>query len=198
MNRHMGPVRCMGGKPRLHQVEVDALDMLLEVPLVTNQVFPEAALPYAALALRNATRRMVLHCGEPSGECRFDQHPARGKTRVADWQLPDRVQTLRQDHRRFDFEWMRLAHHIPQQVEMVDQGIRTAIGQVERKEKLLCNPLALSLSSHKPDGKHRSDRKRADAYGPSDKCRPLLASGNSFRVGQRFTRSAAGPRCHGP
>lgn len=58
-----------------HRVVVDVVDMMLEIVIVPDQVFPIAALPNTALTPGNTNLRTKFVLRQPPRETRFDLRP---------------------------------------------------------------------------------------------------------------------------
>jgi len=60
----------------LDGIEVDVIRVALEIPLVTNNMLPEPALPDSALAFLLLSRRQLFAGGDGASESRLDCMPA--------------------------------------------------------------------------------------------------------------------------
>ena len=79
----MRPIADPGDEAVLDGIDVAVFDMAAEILFVADQVLPEATLPDAAFAARNASRVAQFSCGNSLGEGDLDQPPAQGEIGVA-------------------------------------------------------------------------------------------------------------------
>src|SRR5215208_5195842 len=87
----------------LDRVEVHVGDVSLEILLISNCVFPKAALPKCIFAVAMALDRRP-GSNEPMREMRLDSLPAAREIRITGRQCPDGMQMVRQDHNGIDRE----------------------------------------------------------------------------------------------
>lgn len=108
--------------------------MLVQIVVVSQAVFPVAALPYATFALCNVARRAVLFLGQAARESRLDLLPARRIVGIARGQDPHAMQMFRQDHhgnqskRQFTFY---VHHRVPEQFNIVRQQMTRTLRQCD-------------------------------------------------------------------
>src|SRR5262245_54088336 len=100
MKRRVRPVANAPHQPVLHGIDVTILDMTCIVGVITNQMFPESALPNAALVARRANGGSPLVLWQGFGKPRIHQSPSRRKINIARGQFPDSMQMVRQNYDR--------------------------------------------------------------------------------------------------
>ena len=91
------------GKPMLHRIVVNVIQMFFIVFGVSNLMLPKLPLPHAAttvLQARDGTALLAPAMIEPSmGEFRFDARPARRVIRIIGRKRPNRVKVIgEEDH----------------------------------------------------------------------------------------------------
>src|SRR6516164_6590747 len=96
----MRPIAGRRRKAMMHGIDVNIIEVLCEIVLVTNGVFPEAALPNALFPFCAATLALK---GRPicpdvgTRESLFDQAPSCGEIEIPFRQDPDCVQVVRKN-----------------------------------------------------------------------------------------------------
>ena len=117
----------------LDWIEVNVIHVLSKIAVIADRVFPEAALPDAALALTRAASGNVFDRAPPTRECRLDEPPACGKIAVTRGQCPQRMKVVGQNHDRFDCEGLAtsgVAECRPQQFDILGKQRQAAVGEV--------------------------------------------------------------------
>lgn len=104
MQGGLRPVHGSRCQAVLHRVEVDVVHVQGEIPVVPDQVLPEAALPDVIFpspvtAHGHATR------SHGSGKARLDGAPAPGIIMIVRRQSPDGVNVIGQHGHRIDAKW---------------------------------------------------------------------------------------------
>jgi hypothetical protein len=91
----------------LDRIEMDVIEVPRKTVLLAQRMLPISPLPNPALCFGGATGGDPFVSGQTMRKAPFDQAPTRGEIRIAIGQSPDRVQVVRQDHRRFDRDGCR-------------------------------------------------------------------------------------------
>jgi hypothetical protein len=76
------------------RIVMDVIHVGSHVPIVLNLVFPETALPYSPLALRDSSGRPPFVGESGAWETRFDQTPPRREVRIPLGQGPYATQVV--------------------------------------------------------------------------------------------------------
>ena len=134
----MRPIAHARDEPMLDRIDVAIFDMARVIGFVADQVFPETALPDAALVAGNANGAAPLAFRKRLREPALDQSPARREIAIAWRQPPDRMQMIGQHDERGNFEAVGLPRRgdgLAQISDMLDkQGLTPAA-----KQKLYIN-----------------------------------------------------------
>ena len=134
-----------------HWIEVNVIDMMAEVPLVPNQVFPKTALPDAAFAAFDPACAPPFTGIDRTGESSFDPRPPGREIRVALRHRPDAVEVIGQNHDRIDVEWMSIPHRakaIAQQRNVVLQQRRMSVRQGNGEEVASARNVSTPIFRH--------------------------------------------------
>ena len=124
MKRGIRPVAHARDEPVLEWIYITIFDMARIISLIADQVFPEPALPDAALVACGANGAKPLPLWQRFREAALDQPPARGEIEIARRQVPDRMQMIGQHDERVDREVIVLAsrgNSLAQTRDMVDE-----------------------------------------------------------------------------
>ena len=87
----------MGNKAVFHRIPVNVITVLFKIPIVTDLMFPIAALPAGLFTFYAAGRIRYgfVSVGAMQGEVPFDEHPAGRVVHVTRRQGPDAMQVIR-------------------------------------------------------------------------------------------------------
>jgi len=132
----------------LDRVEMDVVNVLRHIRLITQCVFPVAPLPYREATVRPLSKHHAL-LSHSVGKARFDGRPACRVVAVGFGQGPDRVQMLGQHDDGVHIERQACfgtADCVPEQGNVIGQGGGGPIRQCQR-EKVACafHPIATVL-----------------------------------------------------
>ena len=100
----MRPIPDPAHKPMLDGIDVTILHITRIVRVVSDQMFPEPALPDAALAARLPNRAAPLLLRTRFREARLDEAPPGGEIGIFGRQTQDCMHVIRQDDHRFNIE----------------------------------------------------------------------------------------------
>ena len=110
MKRRPRPICRVSHIPVLDRIEMDVIEMLFQIVLVSDDVFVIATLPDTAMTarlLRWCDRFLVPARREPvRGEFVLDRLPSRGVVAVAGRKNPQTVEVVPQQHGREQFKGM--------------------------------------------------------------------------------------------
>jgi len=137
--------------PVFHRVVMNVIHVSREIFVVANNVFPEAALPDAAFAFRDAARRQSLLFGQRTTKFGFDGVPASRKIRVAFRQCPDAMQMIGKDHRCVDREGALCLYGCKcpaQSTDVFDQQPPLSLQQGDREEERTARNVGADISRH--------------------------------------------------
>ncbi len=138
MKRRVRPIHRLRRISVFHRVVVDVVDMMPEIIVAFDPMFPVTALPNAAFASRNPNHRTSFGFRQTQAEIRFDTTPASREIGIARRQPPDPMHMIRQYHPRNDREWTARSFECdtsPQPTEFRDQQIvATPLQQIHREK----------------------------------------------------------------
>ena len=131
------PIADVRDESMLEWIDIAIFDVADIISLVAEQVFPEPALPDAALVACDANGVKPLPLRQRFRERALDQPPARGEIAIAGRQSPDRMQMIGQHDECVDREIIALAsrrNSLAQTRDMVDEQGFPPLQQVDCKE----------------------------------------------------------------
>src|SRR5262245_62387371 len=135
----------------LDRIDIAIFHVAAIVFIVSDQVFPEATLPDAALAARATNLAQLLDPRDGFRELDLDQSPARRKVGVTLGQGPDGVEMIRQHDESVDMKWMTLAcaaRRFAQRLDLVGQKRAAPIEQVGGEEPAASGDKRATIVGH--------------------------------------------------
>src|SRR5579871_3439275 len=115
-------------------------------------MFPEPALPDAALAALDPGSAERLVVGQGADEPALDQAPAAREVRVVGWQGPDRMQVLGKHDEGVDAEGLmakRPARRFPERIDVFDERGGPAVQERHREEPRSAGDVATAEIRHR-------------------------------------------------
>ena len=137
MKRRIRPIAHTCDEAVLERIDITILDVARVIRFVAYQMFPEPALPDAALVACYANRATSFLLRQRPCEAVLDQSPARRKIGIAGRQTPNRMQVIGQHHECIDRECKALASRgngSAEEFDMIDEQSLTTVQQVDREE----------------------------------------------------------------
>ena len=103
-----------------HRVVVDIVDMMFQVIIVYDQMFPIAAPPETTFAFRDTGSAPPLTQRYPFREYGFDVRPPHRKICITGRQRPQTMQMIRHNHDRINGERPRRMGNTERMAQIVD------------------------------------------------------------------------------
>ena len=104
----------------LHWVVVDIVDMMFQVIIIYDQMFPVATLPDATLAFGNTGSTPPFTQRYPFREYGFHMRPAHREIRITRRQRPQAVQMMRQNYDRINRKRSRSMGNTERMAQIID------------------------------------------------------------------------------
>jgi hypothetical protein len=104
VKRRVRPIPDAADQPMLDRIDVATFDMTGVIRLVTDQMFPEPALPDAAFVSLDPDMAEPFPFRKRLHKAALDQSPACREIGIARRQSPDCMEMVRQDHKGVDGE----------------------------------------------------------------------------------------------
>jgi len=120
--------------PVFDGIVVDVFDVGGVVRLLGERVFPEPALPDAALPFAAPARRTIFRWREPARELAFDGRPARREVVVTFCKCPNAMQMIRQDDDCVDPKRPTSSRHpksVSQEIDPINEERLPTVEQVD-------------------------------------------------------------------
>ena len=148
----MRPVADPGNVSVLDRIEVNVIDMAGEVGIITDGVFPIAALPNSLLAPDDLAPAPLHFASKEARKSTLNLTPANRKICVALRQAPDRMKMVRQNADRDRVECTPFSNrriNFSQQINVPHQEVTRSIRERHGKEKDAALKLATTIRGHR-------------------------------------------------